>query len=78
MTLLLQLRLFDEVFSVIAVVALLLLLLLVLLVEERLRSVAAAAAVAGWLEDPASFVFEKNKTNVKILPSLTCTTYSAL
>jgi hypothetical protein len=73
-SLLLQLRPFDEVFSVIAVVALLLLLLLVLLVEEGLRSVAiatATAAVAGWLEDPASFVSKKNKTKVKVRPYLT-------
>jgi hypothetical protein len=69
-------RPFDEGFSVVAVVALLLLLLLV---EERPRFVATAtAAVAVWLEDPASFVSEKNKTNVKIRPLLTRTTYSAL
>jgi hypothetical protein len=68
-SLLLKVRPFDEVFSVVAVVALLLLLLLV---EERPRFVATAtAAVAGWLEDPASFVSEKNKTNVKIIPFLT-------
>jgi hypothetical protein len=66
--LLLKVRPFGEVFSVVAVA----LLLLLLLVEERPRFVATAtAAVAGWLEDPASFVSEKNKTNVKIRPYLT-------
>ncbi len=58
-------RLFDEVFSQMA------LLLLLRMVEEGLRSVAiatATAAVAGWLEDPASFVSKKNKTKVKVRP----------